>query len=371
MEVPGELGVTSARAMRVLAPAEIRIPPIKELAKYKLPNRWKSCWQVVNSVLPFCGLWYLMYLSSYWSYFLTLALAIPAAGFLVRIFIIQHDCGHHSFFRNQLANDVLGSACGILTLTPFHLWKRTHARHHVSSGDLSHRGYGDIGVLTVDEYLGRSKLGQLRYRLYRNPLIMFVLGASFLFLVRQRITLGIPRSWHRERRSVHLTNLAILAMGALGGFTVGWSTFLLIHVPIVVLAAATGSWLFFVQHQFEEAYWQPHESWDFTRSALEGSSYYRLPRPLQWFTGNIGFHHIHHFDSRIPNYNLPACYAAEPAFQQAVTLGIWDSLKCTRLKLWDQNRQLLVTFAEARVTARQAVQVPRPAASSSVKRGAA
>jgi omega-6 fatty acid desaturase (delta-12 desaturase) len=210
-----------------------------------------------------------------------------------------------------------------------------------------------VGVLTVDEYLSRSPFGRLRYRLYRNPLIMFVLGASLLFLIHQRFTFSIPRTWHRERRSVHITNLGILVMIAGGWYTIGFPTFFLIHGPIVVLAAAIGSWLFFVQHQFEDAYWQPHESWDFTRSALEGSSYYRLPPVLQWFTGNIGFHHIHHFDSRIPNYNLPACYAAEPAFQQAVTLGIRDSVKCTQMKLWDEQRQRMVTFAEADTNARQ------------------
>jgi acyl-lipid omega-6 desaturase (Delta-12 desaturase) len=193
----------------------------------------------------------------------------------------------------------------------------------------------------------------LKYRLYRNPLIMFVLGASYLFLIEQRVTFRLPRSWRRERMSVHFTNTGILAMIALGWYTIGLTSFLSIHLPIIVLAAAIGSWLFFVQHQFEDAYWEPHESWDFTRSALEGSSYYRLPRVLQWFTGNIGFHHIHHFDSRIPNYNLPACYDAEPAFQQGVTFGIRDSLKCTRMKLWDEQRQRMVPFAEAHTAARQ------------------
>jgi acyl-lipid omega-6 desaturase (Delta-12 desaturase) len=339
--------VTNTTKMGLRVVDEINVPVAQQLAKYKLPNRWKSGWQVVNSLLPFCGIWYLMYLSISWSYWLTLLLAVPAAGFLVRIFIIQHDCGHHSFFRSRRANDLLGNACGIFTLTPYHFWKRTHARHHVSSGDLAHRGQGDIGVLTVDEYLCRSSLGRLRYRLYRNPIVMFAFGAGFLFLIRQRFTFRIPRSWNRERLSVHATNGGILAVIALAWSTIGLPTFFLIHLPIVILAAAIGSWLFFVQHQFEEAYWEPHESWEFTRSALDGSSYYRLPRVLQWFTGNIGFHHIHHFDSRIPNYNLPTCYAAEPAFQQAVTLDIWDSLKCTRLKLWDEDRQRMITFAEA------------------------
>ena len=316
------------------------------LAKYKFPSRLKSGWQLVNSLVPFCLLWYLMYLSAFWSYWLTLALAVPTAGFLVRIFIIQHDCGHHSFFRSHRANDILGHACGFFTLTPYYLWRRSHARHHASSGDLNHRGQGDVGVLTVDEYRSRTRFGRLKYRLYRNPLVMFLLGASYLFIFRQRFTTGIPRGWRRERRSVHLTNCGIVAMLALGWYTVGLPTFLMIHLPIVMFGAAIGSWLFFVQHQYEEAYWQPHQTWDFTRSALEGSSYYRLPRVLQWFTGNIGFHHIHHLDSRIPNYNLPACYDAEPALREAVTLGIRESLKCTAMKLWDERRQRMVTFAE-------------------------
>jgi omega-6 fatty acid desaturase (delta-12 desaturase) len=182
---------------------------------------------------------------------------------------------------------------------------------------------------------------------------MFAFGAGYLFLIRQRFTFNIPRSWRRERMSVHMTNAGIAAMMAVAWCTIGLSTFLLIHIPIVVLAAAIGCWLFFVQHQFEDAYWQPRESWDFTRSALEGSSYYRLPPVLQWFTGNIGFHHIHHFDCRIPNYNLPTCYAAEPAFKQAVTFGIRDSFKCTRLKLWDEQLQRMVTFAAANAAIRQ------------------
>ena len=260
---------------------------------------------------------------------------------------------------------MLGYACGIFTLTPYHFWKRTHARHHVSSGDLGHRGQGDVGVLTVDEYLGRSRFGRLRYRLYRNPVVMFAFGAGFLFLIRQRFTFSIPRAWRRERLSVHATNGGIFAMIALAWFTIGLPTFFLIHLPIVILAAAIGSWLFFVQHQFEDAYWEPHESWEFTRSALDGSSYYRLPRVLQWFTGNIGFHHIHHFDSRIPNYNLPTCYAAEPAFQQAVTLGIRDSLKCTRLKLWDEERQRMITFAQAESARKQKSANREPAPVSS------
>jgi omega-6 fatty acid desaturase (delta-12 desaturase) len=198
--------------------------------------------------------------------------------------------------------------------------------------------------MTVDEYRNCSYLGRLRYRLYRHPLVMFVLGPSVLFVLLQRFTYSIPRTWRRERNSVHLTNLGILAMLGAAWFTIGLPSFVRVHLPIVVLGATVGSWLFFVQHQFERAYWQPHGSWDFIRSACEGSSYYRLPRVLQWFTGNIGFHHIHHLESRIPNYNLPACYKDVPELRQAVTLGLWDSVKCTRLKLWDEHLQRMVPF---------------------------
>jgi omega-6 fatty acid desaturase (delta-12 desaturase) len=273
-------------------------------------------------------------------------LAIPTAGLLVRLFIIQHDCGHHSFFRGRRANDLWGGFCGLLTLTPYHLWRRSHSRHHSSSGNLSHRGHGDVWVLTVDEYRNCSRLGRLRYRFYRHPLFLFLLGPSLLFVLRQRFTYYIPRSWRRERRSVHATNFGILLLVVVAWSTIGLPAFFLVHGPVVILGAMIGSWLFFVQHQFEQAYWQPQEEWNYVRSAFEGSSYYRLPRVLQWFTGNIGFHHIHHLESRIPNYNLPDCYAAVPELRQAVTLGLWDSIQCTKLKLWDEGRQRMVTFDE-------------------------
>lgn len=317
------------------------------VTKYKRSNPLKSSWQITNSLLPFCGLWYLMYLSLSSSYWLTLFLAVPTAGFLVRIFIIQHDCGHHSFFRSRSGNDLVGGFCGLFTLTPYYLWRRSHSRHHASSGDLSHRGHGDVWVMTVDEYRGCSHLGRLRYRLYRHPLVMFVVGPSVLFILMQRFTFNIPPTWRRERKSVHMTNFGIVAILAVAWCTIGLPTFFLVHLPIVMLGAAIGSWLFFVQHQYEDAYWQPHDNWDFIRSAFEGSSYYRLPRVFQWFTGNIGFHHIHHLESRIPNYNLPTCYDHVPELRRAVTLGLRDSFRCTRLKLWDEQLQRMVTFQEA------------------------
>jgi acyl-lipid omega-6 desaturase (Delta-12 desaturase) len=336
--------IISAQSKPIAAPSNANWSDA--IAQFKRPHKLKSNWQIANSLIPFCGLWYLMYWSYSWSYWLTLLLAIPTAGLLVRLFIIQHDCGHHSFFRSRLANDALGAFCSLFTLTPYYLWRRSHSRHHASSGDLSHRGQGDVWVLTVDEYINRSRLGRLQYRLYRNPLFLFVIGPSLLFLVRQRFTYNVPRNWQRERRSVYATNAGILAVLALASYTIGLTTFLLIHLPIVILAASVGSWLFFVQHQYEHAYWQPRERWDFFRSAFEGSSYYRLPRVLQWFTGNIGFHHIHHLESRIPNYNLPTCFADVPEMRHAVTLGLWDSFKCARWKLWDEQLQRMITFNE-------------------------
>jgi len=315
---------------------------------FKSPHRWKSWWQIINSLVPFFALIYAMYLCTFWSYWFTLALAFPAAGLLVRLFIIQHDCGHHSFFRSRRANDVLGLICSLFTLTPYYLWRRSHSRHHASSGDLSHRGHGDVWVLTVDEYLGQTPLKRLQYRAYRNPLFLFLIAPSFLFGIRHRLTYNIPRTWRRERLNVHLTNLAIVVVLAVAARTIGLTTVLMVYAPIIILASSIGSWLFFIQHQYEHAYWQPHGSWEFNRSAFDGSSYYRLPRVLQWFTGNIGFHHIHHLESRIPNYNLQACFAVVPELRTAVTLGIWDSIQCSRLKLWDEQRQRMVTFGEVK-----------------------
>jgi omega-6 fatty acid desaturase (delta-12 desaturase) len=316
------------------------------ITKYKQPNHWHSAWQVVNTFVPFAGFCWLMHASFAWSYWLTLLLAIPTAGLVVRIFTIQHDCGHHSFFRSRNANDLLGFVCGVITLTPYHFWRRTHARHHTTSGNLTHRGHGDVLTLTVEEYRNKSRRGRLAYRLYRNPFVMFFVLASYFFIIRQRFTTGIPRTWNRERKSVYATNLGILFLFVLAHYTIGATTLLLLWLPVAVLGGAAGSWLFFVQHQFEDAYWHPHQSWDFTSAALEGSSFYRLPPVLQWLTGNIGFHHIHHLNSRIPNYNLPACYEAEPAFREGPTFGLADSLKCASLKLWDEDAQRMVGFAD-------------------------
>jgi omega-6 fatty acid desaturase (delta-12 desaturase) len=287
-----------------------------------------------------------MYLSLAYSYWLTLALALPAAGLLVRIFIIQHDCGHGSFFKSRKANDYLGSACGLLTLTPYYYWRKSHAIHHATASNLEHRGIGDIYTMTVKEYLQQSQWGRLKYRLYRHPLFLLVLAPAFLFFVLYRFPHPDSKSWKRERASVGWTNLAIAAAIALLSLTIGFKAFLLIQLPITLLAATLGTWLFFVQHQFEDTYWAKEGEWDYTLAALKGSSYYKLPRVLQWFTGNIGFHHIHHLSPRIPNYLLEKCHEENPLFQQVVVLTLWSSFKTISLSLWDEDQGRLISFGQ-------------------------
>jgi omega-6 fatty acid desaturase (delta-12 desaturase) len=314
------------------------------VAKYQAANTWQSIWQVANTFIPYGLLWYLMYLSLSYSYWLTLALALPAAGLLMRIFIIQHDCGHGSFFKSRKANDSLGSFCGVLTMTPYLYWRKSHAIHHASAGSLEDRGVGDIYTMTVKEYLQQDRWGRLKYRLYRHPLILFVLAPTFLFVVLHRFPLPESKSWKRERASVYWTNLAIAAAVTGISFMIGFKLFLLIQLPIAVLAATMGTWLFFMQHQFEDTYYANENNWDYTLAALQGSSYYQLPKILQWFTGNIGFHHIHHLSPRIPNYRLQKCHEENPIFQQVVVLTLWTSLQSIFLSLWDEDQKKLVGF---------------------------
>jgi omega-6 fatty acid desaturase (delta-12 desaturase) len=285
-----------------------------------------------------------MYLSLDYSYWFTLGLALPAAGFMVRIFIIQHDCGHGSFFKSRKANDFLGSICGVLTFTPYYYWRKSHAIHHASSGSLEDRGTGDIYTLTVQEYLQQSKWERLKYRLYRHPLLLFVLAPAFLFIVLHRLPFAESKSWKRERASVHWTNLAIAVAVISMSFMVGLKPFLLVHLPIIILAATMGTWMFYIQHQFEDTYYAHGDNWDYTVAALQGSSYYQLPKVLQWFTGNIGFHHIHHLSPRIPNYRLQKCHEENQVFQQVVVLTLWTSLQSIFLSLWDEEQNKLVSF---------------------------
>jgi len=321
----------------------------KTVAKYQQPNLRKAIWQLVNTFVPYIALWVLMVRAvqlgvSYW---ITLALAVVAAGLLVRIFIFFHDCGHGSFFASRRANTILGYVCGILTFTPYEAWRHTHGMHHATVGDLDRRGKGDVYVMTVDEYLAAPRLKRIAYRLFQNPLLMFGLGSGSVFLIAHRF--AHKGAGKRQRYSVYFTNLAIVAIIGVASLTIGFRTYVAVQLPIILIAAAVGVWLFYIQHQFEGVYWARHEEWDPMRAALEGASYYKLPKVLQWFTGNIGLHHIHHVRPRIPNYNLQQCYDEVPAMRAVEPLTIRRSLKSLCFDLWDERQQKLVSFRSLRV----------------------
>jgi acyl-lipid omega-6 desaturase (Delta-12 desaturase) len=316
------------------------------LDPYARPHIGRSLLCIGTSVVPYLALSAAMYLALSVSYVLALVVAIPAAGFLVRTFIVFHDCSHGSFLPSKRANLWLGTAVGLLVYSPFMRWRHDHAIHHATSGDLDRRGGGDVHTLTVEEYLGLSWRGRLGYRLFRNPLVMFGVGPIVALVVGPRLVSRSARP--RLRRSVIGTNIALaLLVGGLC-WLVGWRDYLLVQAPTVMLAGAAGIWLFYVQHQFEDAYWQGTGAWSYADAALRGSSYLKLPKILQFFSGNIGLHHVHHFRARIPNYNLQRAHDENPIFHGVPTLSLWDGLCAVRLKLWDEERGRLVTFAEAR-----------------------
>jgi acyl-lipid omega-6 desaturase (Delta-12 desaturase) len=321
------------------------------VARYQKSEVWPGVWQLVNTLVPYAALWYLMYLGLQVSAWLALPLALLAAGFLVRLFIIFHDCGHGSFFPSRKANDILGFITGVLTFTPYYHWRWEHALHHATSGDLDRRGTGDVWTLTVQEYLEASRGKRFAYRLARNPVILFVLAPVFLFFIKMRIPAAkAPR---RERHSVAWTNLAIVAMAAGMSLVFGLKAYLLLQLLITATAGAAGLWLFYVQHQFEGVYWERGEDWDYCTAALKGSSFYKLPKPLQWFSGNIGFHHIHHLSPRIPNYHLEKCHRAEPLFQTVKPVTLLGSLKSLTFRLWDEQRQRLIGYRDLRQLRKQ------------------
>ncbi len=316
------------------------------LAPYARPHLGRSLLDLASSVVPYLALSYLMYLSLGVSYLLTLAIAIPASGFLVRTFILFHDCSHGSFLPSKRANMWLGTVLGLFVYSPFLRWRHDHAIHHGSSGDLDRRGGGDVRTLTVSEYAELPWRGRLGYRLFRNPLIMFGIGPIVALLVGPRLVSRSARP--RLRRSVIGTNFALAALVAALCWLMGWESFLLVQAPTVLLAGSAGIWLFYVQHQFEDAYWESAEDWSYADAALRGSSYLKLPKVLQFFSGNIGLHHVHHLSARIPNYNLQRAHDENPIFHDVPTLSMWDGVKAVRFKLWDEDHGRLVTFAEAR-----------------------
>ena len=327
------------------------------VAKYQEPSVRRSLWQVIDTLVPYLLLWGLMYWSRALSYWLTIPLALVAGGFLVRIFIIFHDCGHGSFFKSRRANNVLGAITGVLSFTPYAHWRWEHGIHHASAGDLDRRGTGDVWTLTVQEYLEASRWKRFAYRLARNPIVLFVLAPVYLFLLQQRFPSG--RAGKAERRSVYATNLALLGMAAGLCWLFGVRDYLVLQLIVLLIAGATGIWLFYVQHQFEGVYWQRREQWDYQLAALQGSSFYKLPKVLQWFSGNIGFHHIHHLSPRIPNYHLEKCHRAEPLFQTVKPLTLWASLKSLTFRLWDEERRQLVSYRVLRTLRRQPPRVTR------------
>jgi omega-6 fatty acid desaturase (delta-12 desaturase) len=314
------------------------------VARFQASSLWRAQWQVINSFVPYVLLWFAMHRLLIISYWLMLPIAILAAGFLIRIFIIFHDCGHGSFFASKRTNNVIGTIAGVLLLTPYWHWRWQHALHHGTAGDLDRRGSGDIWTLTVQEYLDCTRGKRIAYRLARNPVVLFVIAPLYVFVLHHRFSL--PGSPKRERRSVHRTNWALLGIALAMSALVGLKAFLLIQLTVSAFAGALGLWLFYVQHQFQGAFWARSTQWNYTAAALQGSSFYKLPRMLQWFTGNIGFHHIHHLSPRIPNYHLQRCHEADPFFETIEPVTLLASLKSLTYRLWDEQRNVFVGFRQ-------------------------
>jgi omega-6 fatty acid desaturase (delta-12 desaturase) len=316
----------------------------KLVEDYQHPHLGRALWQCTNTLGPILAIWIILYFLPDASWLVTIPLAALAGLFLVRAFIIFHDCGHGSFFKNKKANDALGFFTGMLTFTPYHHWKWEHAVHHATNGDLDKRGIGDVWTMTVEEYITSSRWIKVSYRLLRNPFILFGLAPLFLFMVLERFPSS--KSKPRERRSVYLMNFTLLLYGTAMSLVYGLVPFLIFQTIMMGVAGGCGIWLFYVQHQFEDTYWAQGKDWDFTTAAMEGSSYYKLPKIMQWFSGNIGFHHIHHLNPMIPNYNLERCHYSDPFFQVAPELNLLSSLKTIKFRLWDEANCKMISFRD-------------------------
>jgi len=320
------------------------------LAPYRRPDNKRAVIELAITVVPFIALWlvvlWLLHIGMVTTHIAALLALIPAGGLMVRLFIIQHDCGHGSMFSSKRANDWTGRVLGVITLTPYEYWKNLHAAHHAHSGNLDRRGMGDIDTLTVEEYLSKGFFGRLVYRLYRHPIVMFGLGPAYLFLLRHRLPIGAMKAGHKPWVSALANNLGIIVLSAIMIYLTSWSTFLLIQIPIVVLGASIGVWMFYVQHQFDETHWDRSQTWKHENAALHGSSYYDLPKPLMWITGNIGIHHVHHLSSRIPFHKLPQVVKDHPELANIGRLTLLESLRCVKLALWDERKKELISFRD-------------------------
>jgi len=331
-------------------PEEKRAPSwIAIIRKYNQPDIKSSIWQIINSLGPYLILWGLMYYSLEISYWITLGLTLFAAGFLVRIFIIFHDCGHGSFFRSSRASRIVGTILGSLAFTPYDRWHRSHAIHHSTVGNLDKRGEGDVWTMTAEEFRASTPREKWIYRIYRHPFILFGLGPVLLFVIWFRF--NKKGAEKKERWNTHMTNLIILIFSSGLILLMGWKTFLLIQVPVIFIATATGAWLFYVQHQFEDVIWTRNDEWDYQRMALYGSSFLKVPRILQWFSGNIGFHHIHHLGPKIPNYNLERCHRENSMFGSVKPVTLIKGIQSMRFRLWDEEIGRLITFSQLRKAA--------------------
>jgi len=325
-----------------------RLPSVEEwkraIAPFQRSSNWRATWQLVNTVGPYVGLWVGMYFLSQISLWLALPVAVAAGLLLVRVFILFHDCCHGSFFKSSRANDWTGAVTGLLTFTPYHHWRYQHSVHHATSGDLEQRGIGDVWTMTVSEYLESTPLQRFGYRLTRSPFVLFVVAPIYLFIIKQRI----PRKGgtRRENVSVWRMNVSLAAMILAMGSLIGWGPYLLLQTVTITVAGAAGVWLFYVQHQHEEAYWERGKDWDYTAAALQGSSFYKLPAVLRWLSGNIGYHHIHHLSPRVPNYRLVRCHSAAGIFDSVKPLTLWRSFKSLRMHLWDEGQRRLVSFRQ-------------------------
>lgn len=323
----------------------------KSVAPFEKTDYKSSIRQIFNTLIPLAALWVAAYASLSISFWLSLPFAIAASGFVVRTFILFHDCCHQSFFKSRRANDILGTLTGVLTLVPYQQWKHSHSVHHATSSNLDKRGVGDIWILTVDEYLASNVWRRMAYRIYRNPLVMFGLGPVFVFLIQYRFNRKAAR--RKERINTYVTNVSIVALYALLIWAIGWQAFVLVQGPVFFVSGLLGIWLFYVQHQFEDSYFEKEDEWSYVKAAVDGSSYYKLPKPLQWITGNIGFHHVHHLSPKVPNYNLEKAHDAVLPLQKATTITVGASFKALRFRLWDERKKAFVGFREIKRARRE------------------